>query len=98
MNKDLVVSKKILFPFSLIYDLVTRIRNYFFDTNILKSTEFNVSTIVVGTLSIGGTGKTPQIEYLIRLLSSEYKVAVLSRGYKRKTSGKMFIVPKHPNK
>ena len=81
------ILRKILFPFSLIYDLVTRIRNYFFDTNIFKATEFDVSTIVVGNLSVGGTGKTPQIEYLIRLLSSEYNVAVLSRGYKREGKG-----------
>jgi tetraacyldisaccharide 4'-kinase len=71
----------------LIYDLVTSIRNYLFDINIFKATEFEVSTIVVGNLSVGGTGKTPQIEYLIRLLSSEYNVAVLSRGYKRKEKG-----------
>ena len=85
------IFRKILFPFSLIYDLVTRIRNYFYDKNILMATEFNVSTIVVGNLSVGGTGKTPQIEYLIRLLSSEYKVAVLSRGYKREEKGFLLV-------
>ena len=67
--------------------MVTSIRNYLFDKNILKVAEFDVPTIVVGNLSVGGTGKTPQIEFLIRLLSSEYKVAVLSRGYKREGKG-----------
>jgi len=55
--------------------------------NILKSTEFKTPTIVVGNLSVGGTGKTPQIEYLIRLLKNDYKIAVLSRGYKRNSKG-----------
>jgi len=82
--------RKILFPFSLVYHLVTSIRNYLFDKNILKVTKFNVPVIVVGNLSVGGTGKTPQIEYLIRLLSSEYRIAVLSRGYKR--DGKGFLL------
>ncbi len=58
-----------------------------YDTNILKSTNFDIPTIVVGNLSVGGTGKTPQIEYLIRLLQDTYKIAVLSRGYKRKSKG-----------
>ena len=82
--------RKILFPFSLLYGLITAIRNYLYNKNILKSTIFKTSTIVVGNLSVGGTGKTPQIEYLIRLLQHEYKIAVLSRGYKRKSKG--FII------
>lgn len=65
-------------------------RNYLYTKNILKSTTFKTPTIVVGNLSVGGTGKTPQIEYLIRLLQNEYKIAVLSRGYKRKSKG--FII------
>lgn len=60
-------------------------RNYLFNMKVLKSTKFKTPTIVVGNLSVGGTGKTPQIEYLIRLLQNTYKVAVLSRGYKRKS-------------
>jgi tetraacyldisaccharide 4'-kinase len=82
--------RKIAYPFSLLYGLITAIRNYLYDTNILKSTKFKIPTIVVGNLSVGGTGKTPQIEYLIRLLQNDYKVAVLSRGYKRKSKG--FII------
>ena len=58
-----------------------------YDKGIFKSSSFNIPIIAVGNLSVGGTGKTPQIEYLIRLLSYKYKVAVLSRGYKRTTEG-----------
>ncbi len=77
----------LLFPFTVIYDIVTSIRNWFFNIGILKSTSFDVPVIAVGNLSVGGTGKSPQIEYLIRLLKNNNKVAVLSRGYKRKTKG-----------
>ena len=77
----------ILLPFSWIYAFVTHIRNKFFDWSILKSEEFDVPVIRVGNLTVGGTGKTPPVEYLIEHLSSEYNVAVLSRGYKRHTHG-----------
>ena len=63
------------------------IRNFLYDKGVFKSYSFNVPIIVVGNLSVGGTGKTPQTEYLIKLLSKEFKVAVLSRGYRRKTKG-----------
>ena len=79
--------RKILFPFAILYGFVTRIRNFLFDKGILKSYSFDIPIIAVGNLSVGGTGKTPQIEYLIRLLSPKYKVATLSRGYKRKSKG-----------
>lgn len=79
--------RKILFPFAILYGLVTAIRNFLFDKGILKSYVFDLPIIAVGNLSVGGTGKTPQIEYLIRLLSTEYKIATLSRGYKRKSEG-----------
>lgn len=79
--------RKILFPFALLYGFITGIRNFLFDKGILKSYSFDVPIIAVGNLSFGGTGKTPQIEYLIRLLSPNYKVATLSRGYKRKSKG-----------
>ncbi|QSB28067.1 tetraacyldisaccharide 4'-kinase [Flavobacterium sp. CLA17] len=81
------VLRKILFPFAILYGFITSIRNYLFDKGILKSTSFDLPVIAVGNLSVGGTGKTPQIEYLIRLLSDNYKVATLSRGYKRKSEG-----------
>jgi tetraacyldisaccharide 4'-kinase len=79
--------RKILFPFAILYGFITGIRNFLFDKGILKSYSFDIPIIAVGNLSVGGTGKTPQIEYLIRLLSPKYKVATLSRGYKRKSEG-----------
>ncbi|MFE3869218.1 tetraacyldisaccharide 4'-kinase [Flavobacterium sp. LS2P90] len=79
--------RKLLFPFAILYGLITSIRNFLFDTGILKSYSFDMPIIAVGNLSVGGTGKTPQIEYLIRLLSDKYKVATLSRGYKRQSKG-----------
>ena len=83
----MIFLRKIFFPFAILYGLITSIRNLFYDKGILKSYSFPVPIIAVGNLSVGGTGKTPQVEYLIRLLSPNYKVAVLSRGYKRKSSG-----------
>lgn len=77
----------LLFPIAVIYDLITSIRNFLYDKGFFKATSFNVPVIAVGNLSIGGTGKTPQIEYLIRLLKDKNKIAVLSRGYKRKSKG-----------
>ena len=79
--------RKILFPFAILYGFITSIRNFLFDKGVLKSTSFDIPVIAVGNLSVGGTGKTPQIEYLIRLLSDNYRVATLSRGYKRKSEG-----------
>lgn len=85
----------LLFPVAVLYDSITRIRNYFFNVGIFKQTTFKIPVIVVGNLSIGGTGKTPQIEYLIRLLKDTYNVAVLSRGYKRKTKGFVLLNENH---
>jgi tetraacyldisaccharide 4'-kinase len=79
--------RKILFPFSILYGFITSIRNFLFDKGILRSYSFEIPIIAVGNLIVGGTGKTPQIEYLIRLLSPNYKIATLSRGYKRKSEG-----------
>lgn len=79
--------KPLLFPLSLIYGLVIWIRNKVYDKGIYDSIEFSLPVISVGNLSTGGTGKTPQIEYLIRLLQYEYRVATMSRGYKRLTKG-----------
>lgn len=79
--------RKLLFPFAILYGLITGIRNFLFDKGILKSYSFDLPVIAVGNLSVGGTGKTPQIEYLIRLLSDKYKVSTLSRGYKRQSKG-----------
>ena len=79
--------KLLLYPLSIIYSIVLFIRHKLFDFNIIKSKSFDVPTICIGNLSFGGTGKTPHTEYLIRLLSGPMKVAVLSRGYGRKTKG-----------
>ncbi len=79
--------RKILFPFVPIYYLVTWLRNICFDIGVFKSKSYDFPIICVGNLSVGGTGKTPMIEYLIKLLKNKYKVATLSRGYKRTTNG-----------
>lgn len=78
--------RKLLFPVAFTYWLVTWVRNYFYDKQIFKSKSFDLPIIAVGNLSVGGTGKTPQIEYLIRLLQDDFKIATLSRGYKRETT------------
>jgi len=77
----------LLFPISLLYAAGVHVRNFLFDMDVFKGEKFSTPTIVIGNLSVGGTGKTPMVAYLIELLSPHYKIAVLSRGYKRKTKG-----------
>ncbi len=77
----------LLLPFALLYGLIITIRNWLFDKKIIKSATFNFPLICVGNLSVGGTGKSPMVEYLIQTLQDDYHVATLSRGYKRKTKG-----------
>lgn len=77
----------LLLPFALLYGLIIVIRNFLYDKDYLKSAQFNFPLICVGNLSVGGTGKSPMTEYLIRLLHPQFRVAALSRGYKRKTKG-----------
>ncbi|MGZ3920639.1 MAG: tetraacyldisaccharide 4'-kinase [Bacteroidia bacterium] len=80
--------KILLMPFAGIYGLITAVRNLLFDWHVFKQTKFDIHTIGVGNLAVGGAGKTPLVEYIIRLLSKEnMKLATLSRGYKRKTRG-----------
>ncbi|MUP46780.1 tetraacyldisaccharide 4'-kinase [Gramella sp. BOM4] len=79
--------RKILFPFSGGYHLITGIRNWMYDIGLLKSESYDLPVICVGNLNVGGTGKSPMIEYLIDLLKDQARLAVLSRGYKRKTRG-----------
>ncbi len=87
-NFYLIKSLRIfLFPFSLLYGLIVIIRNYLYKKNILKSVSFNLPIISVGNLIVGGTGKSPMVEYLITLLKNNYNIATISRGYKRKTKG-----------
>jgi tetraacyldisaccharide 4'-kinase len=77
----------LLLPFSLLYGLVVIIRNWCYDARIFKSRRFNKPVIAVGNLDVGGAGKTPMTEYLVRLLKDDYKLATLSRGYGRETKG-----------
>jgi tetraacyldisaccharide 4'-kinase len=74
-----------LYPLSLIYGLITGFRNFLYNNNILSATMFPVPVICVGNMTAGGTGKTPHTEYLVELLRNNFKVATLSRGYKRET-------------
>ena len=77
----------LLLPFAILYGLVVWIRNWLYDKNIFRSTSFGLPLICVGNLSVGGTGKSPMVEFLVMHLKNHYKVATLSRGYKRKTKG-----------
>ncbi|HEY6504117.1 MAG TPA: tetraacyldisaccharide 4'-kinase [Chitinophagaceae bacterium] len=77
----------LLLPFALLYWLAIAIRNWLYDKNISRSSSFGLPLICVGNLSVGGTGKSPMVEYLVRLLKDDFKIATLSRGYKRKTKG-----------
>jgi tetraacyldisaccharide 4'-kinase len=79
--------RKLLLPFAVLYGVITGIRNFLYNRGIFKSYSFNIPVIAVGNLSTGGTGKSPMTEYLIRLLKDNYRVATLSRGYKRNSKG-----------
>ena len=87
MEGDYIKINRWLRPLSFLYGLGVELRSQLFELNILKSRSFTTPVISVGNITVGGTGKTPHVEYLVRLLSKEAKVAVLSRGYKRKTHG-----------
>lgn len=87
INHRPVHINKWLLPFSWLYRIIVRFRNKFFDWGILKHEEFDIPVICIGNITVGGTGKTPHTEYLIRLLQEKYRVGVLSRGYKRKSNG-----------
>ena len=79
--------RKSLLPFSVVYKTVTGVRNQLYDQGFFNSLKFDIPVIAVGNLNMGGTGKSPMIEYLIHLLSKDAKLATLSRGYKRESSG-----------
>ncbi len=87
MEGDFIKINRKLIPLSWLYGLGVGIRNFGFEVGILKSRAFTVPIISVGNITVGGTGKTPHVEHLVRLLQENFRVAVLSRGYKRKTSG-----------
>ena len=87
MEGDFIKINRWLLPLSWCYGMVVRLRNMLFDMGVLKSRAFSVPVISVGNITVGGTGKTPHVEYLIKLLQDVGRVAVLSRGYKRDTRG-----------
>lgn len=93
MEGDFIKIHHALTPLSWIYGLVVRTRNMLFEMGLLKSRSFSIPVIAVGNITIGGSGKTPHVEYLIRLLQKHVQLAVLSRGYKRKTSGYVLATP-----
>ena len=84
---DLIKINDWLLPLSWIYGSIVRFRNWLFDIGLKKSKAFSIPVISVGNITVGGSGKTPHVEYLIRLLHDKTKIAVLSRGYKRKSHG-----------
>ena len=90
MEGDFIKINKKLLPLSWCYGLAVKLRNFLFETGALKSRSFSVPVIAVGNITVGGTGKTPHVEYLADLLKDQFNVAVLSRGYKRKSKG--FII------
>jgi tetraacyldisaccharide 4'-kinase len=83
--------RKLLLPFSFFYWLGVAVRNWFFDISILKTKKISVPVISVGNISAGGVGKTPFVELLIERLKNNYRLAVVSRGYKRKTTGTIVV-------
>ena len=87
MEGDFIKINEWLLPLSWLYGLAVKLRNLLFDVGVLKSRDFDVPIISVGNITVGGTGKTPHVEYLIELLHLKFRVAVLSRGYKRKSHG-----------
>ncbi len=95
ISKFSLLIKFLLLPFAWLYGAVSEARLLFFRTGLLRSSRFDLPVINIGNLTTGGTGKSPHVEYLIRLLSPYFPVAVLSRGYKRKTEGFIFVTPEH---
>lgn len=85
--------KLLLYPFSILYGIAVYFRNRLYDLNILKSKEFDVPVISIGNITVGGTGKTPHVEYMVSQLKDRFSVATLSRGYKRKTRGFRWVEP-----
>ncbi len=87
MEGDFIKINKALLPLSWLYGIGVNLRNTMFNIGVLKSRSFDVPVISVGNITVGGTGKTPHVEYLIETLKDKFRVAVLSRGYKRKSKG-----------
>ncbi len=82
---------KLLYPFALLYGIIIGIRNLLFDFNLLKQEQFGIPIISIGNLNMGGSGKTPHVEYFINYYKEKYNIAVISRGYGRKTKGFRYV-------
>lgn len=89
------VLRVFMLPLAALYGIATWIRNLLFDIGAISSKKFPIPVISIGNLNTGGTGKTPHIEYLAKLLSKQYNIAILSRGYRRKTRGFLQVLPTH---
>ncbi len=87
--------RRFLFPFSLIWWIITCVRNFLYDKSLLRSYIITDKSITVGNLSVGGTGKTPMVIYLTKLLSDKHELQILSRGYGRKTNGYLLVNENH---
>lgn len=98
MEGDFIKINEWLLPLSWLYGIGVRLRNQMFETGLLKSRSFDIPVISVGNITVGGSGKTPHVEYLINLLRDKVKVAVLSRGYKRKSKGYVLAASDTPMK
>lgn len=93
MARNKLLSALLLYPISRLYGLGVAIRNKMFEHGFLKQQEFDVPVVVVGNIAMGGTGKTPHVEYVVEHLMDRYNIGVLSRGYKRATSGFVLATP-----
>lgn len=93
MARNRLLSALLLYPISKLYGFGMAVRNRMFEYGILKQTEFKVPVIVVGNLAMGGTGKTPHVEYIVESLMGKYNIGVLSRGYRRSTHGFVLATP-----
>ena len=87
MGRNKLIEKAMLLPMSKLYGMGVAVRNRMFEWHLLKQHKFDIPVVVVGNLSVGGTGKTPHTEYVINALRGVYRIGVLSRGYKRNTRG-----------
>ena len=96
MEGDFIKTNEWLLPLSWLYGMGVGLRNFLFEVGILKSRSYKTPIISVGNITVGGTGKTPHVEYLVRLLQDKMRVAVLSRGYKRKSRGFVLAEPDTP--
>lgn len=93
MARNKLLSMLLLYPISKIYGVVMAVRNKMFEYGILKQQEFDIPIVVVGNIAMGGTGKTPHVEYIVESLLGKYNIGVLSRGYRRATKGFVLASP-----